>query len=264
MKAKPPKQRSRMALRSGSVTPVELSRSMQQMMRILRDFYVSLGASQKQLAEAFRTVSRGAGRLPYQMAEAVAFEIYYAAAELIDTWYRNAAYVDDVGSPRALKSKGPGSFETLATQFLPNHDPAEVEAYFVDVGLVVRLANGTLKPRRRTAVISRLNAVTLDRIAVLTHGLMATLQWNYGGRGNQQPRLERQVHAVRVPTHLLPEFNAKTKELGALYIGQLENWLSTRMTTDPKVPTSRVGVSMLAYAEDAGGTRTGKRPARRK
>ena len=36
------------------------------------------------------------------------------------------------------------------------------------------------------------------------------------------------------------------------------------MTTDPKVPTSRVGVSMLAYAEDAGGTRTGKRPARRK
>ncbi len=253
-----------MALRSGSVTPVELSRSMQQMVRILRDFYLGLGATPKQLAAAFRIAATGKGRHPYLMAEAVGFEICCAASELIDTWYRVASYVDDVGSPRALKSKGPGSFETLATQFLPDHDSEDVEAYFVDVGLVVRLANGTLKPRRRTAVISRLNAVTLDRIAVLTHGLMGTLQWNYGGRGNQQPRLERQVHAVRVPTHLLPEFNAKTKELGALYIGQLENWLSTRVTMDPKVPTSRVGVSMLAYADDGGGTRTRKRPARRK
>lgn len=224
---------------------------MAQMQRLLWTFYRDIGATPRQMRSAFTAAARHDGRPPYRMSEAVAFEILHRASELIDAWYREAAYVDDVGAPRALPRSGPSSFETLATRFLPDHAPDDVAAYFTDVGLVVRLANGALKPHRRTAVISRLNAVTLDRVAVLTHGMLGTLLWNYHRRGSDQPRLERQVHTTRLPVALLPEFNAKSKEIGGLLIGQLEAWLASRLTGSAKgQPTARVGVSLLAYVEE--------------
>ncbi|HTR78882.1 MAG TPA: DUF6502 family protein, partial [Gemmatimonadaceae bacterium] len=214
------------------------------MQRLLWTFYRDIGATPRQMKSAFLAAARGGGRRPYRMSEAMAFEILHRAAELIDTWYREAAYVDDVGVPRALPLSGPMSFETLSRRFLPEHAPADVARYFADVGLVVRLANGTLKPRRRTAVISRLNAATLDRVAILTHGMLGTLLWNYGGRGADQPRLERQVHATQVPIELIPEFNAKSKEIGGLLVGQLDAWLAARLpAASMNSRTARVGVS---------------------
>ena len=243
--------RSRTALKSGSVTPEELARSMEQMQRLLWTFYRDIGATPRQMKAAFTAAARNGGRRPYRMSEAVAFEILHRAAELTDAWYREASYVDDVGAPRALPLRGPNSFESLSTRFLPDHAPADVAAYFADVGLVIRLANGSLKPRRRTAVISRLNAATLDRVAILTHGMFGTLRWNYGRRGTDQPRLERQVHTTQLPVALLPEFNAKSKEIGGLLVGQLDAWLAARLANAAKDQlTARVGVSLLAYVEE--------------
>lgn len=258
------KPRSRTALKSGSVTPEELVRSMEQMQRLLWTFYRDIGATPRQMKAAFSTAVREGGRRPYRMSEATAFEIFHRAAELIDAWYREAAYVDDVGAPRALPVIGPNSFETLSRRFMPDHSPEEVAAYFAEVGLVVRLSNGTLKPRRRTAVISRLNAATLDRVAVLTHGTLGTLLWNYGRRGSDQPRLERQVHTTQLPIELLPEFNAKSKEIGGLLVGQLAAWLASRLSSAATgQPTARVGVSLLAYVEESGPRKNaGKRPSR--
>ena len=259
------KQRSRTALRSGSVTPAELSHSMEQMQRLLWDFYRGLGGTPKQMQAAFRSAARNAGKHPFRMAEAAGFEIVKATADLMEAWYREAVYVDDVGEPLALRPMGEHSFETLSRRFLPDHSPLEVCKFFADLGLVVRLSNGTLKPRRRTAVISSLNAVTLDRVAVLMQGLLGTLQWNYGGRGTQQPRLERQVHATHVPLELLPEFNAKAKELGALLIGQLDNWLAARLRKDESdKPTARIGVSLLAYVEESESPRRSTRKVARR
>jgi hypothetical protein len=249
--ARRPSPRSRTALRSGSVTPEELTRSMEQMHRLLWTFYRDIGASPRQIKAAFTAAALNGGRRPYRMSEAVAFEIFHCAAELIDAWYREAAYVDDVGAPRALPFVGPNSFETLSVRFLPDHAPSDVAAYFADAGLVVRLANGALKPRRRSAVISRLNAATLDRVSILTDGMLGTLLWNYGRRGSDQPRLERQVHVTRLPVELLPEFNAKSKEIGGLLTGQLNAWLAARLGTAARdQPTARVGVSLLAYVEE--------------
>jgi len=249
--ARPPPKRSRTSLTSGSVTDEELFASMEQTLRLLTGFYRRLGAKRSAMKAAFLQAQRTADRRPYRMAEARAFEIFRSAGELLDAWYREAAYVDDVGAPRALALRGPDGFEGLARRFLPDHDPRQVAEFFADEGIVARLASGLLKPHRRTALINRLNAVTLDRVAVLAHGLLGTLHWNHGGRGTEQPRLERQVHATRVPLALIPEFNAKTKEAGALLIGQIENWLAARRSSiRTDAPTARVGVSLVAYVEE--------------
>ena len=257
--------RSRTALKSGSVTPEELVRSMEQMQRLLWTFYRDIGATPRQMKAAFSAAARDGGRRPYRMSEAAAFEIFHRAAELIDAWYREAAFVDDVGVPRALPLLGPSSVETLSRRFMPDHSPEEVAAYFAEVGLVVRLANGTLRPRRRTAVISRLNSATLDRVAILTHGMLGTLLWNYGRRGSDQPRLERQVHTTQLPVELLPEFNAKSKEIGGLLVGQLEAWLASRLSSaSTNQPTARVGVSLLAYVEQPEARKNARQKAARK
>ena len=225
---------------------------MEQTLRLWTGFYRRIGAKRTSMKAAFAKAQRNADRQPYRMSEARAFEIFRSAGDLIDTWYREAAYVDDVGAPRALALRGPDGFEALARRFLPDHDPDQVAKFFTDEGIVARLATGLLKPHRRTALINRLNAVTLDRFAVLTHGLLGTLLWNHGGRGAEHPRLERQVHATRVPLELIPEFNAKTKEAGALLIGQIENWLAARQSSmAADAPTARVGVSLVAYVEES-------------
>jgi len=225
---------------------------MEQTLRLLTGFYRRIGAKRAAMKAAFAKAQRNADRQPYRMSEARAFEIFRSAGELLDAWYREAAYVDDVGAPRALALRGADGFEALARRFLPEHDPGQVAQFFTDEGIVARLASGLLKPHRRTALINRLNAVTLDRVAVLTYGLLGTLLWNHGGRGVEQPRLERQVHATRIPLELVPEFNAKTKEAGALLIGQIENWLAARLSAIPTdAPTARVGVSLVAYVEES-------------
>lgn len=250
--ARRPLKRSRTSLTSGSVTDEELFTSMEQTFRLLTGFYRQIGAKRAAMKAAFAQAERNADRQPYRMSEARAFEILRSASELLDAWYREAAYVDDLGVPRALALRGPDGFEGLARRFLPDHDPGQVAQFFTDEGIVARLASGLLKPHRRTALINRLNAVTLDRVAVLAHGLLGTLLWNHGGRGTEQPRLERQVHATRIPLALVPEFNAKTKEAGALLIGQIENWLAARLSSLPaKTPTARVGVSLVAYVEES-------------
>jgi hypothetical protein len=250
MAARRPK-RSRTTLTSGSVTEAELFASMEQTLRLWTGFYRRIGATPRSMRAAFAKAQRQAARQPYRMSEAKAFEIFRSAGDLIDAWYREASYVDELGAPRALPLTGANSFETLARRFLPEHEPERVAAFFTEEGVVACLASGLLKPHRRTAVINRLNAVTLDRFAVLTHGTLGTLLWNHGGRGTEQPRLERQVHATRVPVELLPEFNARAKEFGALAISQMENWLAGRQTSGPNARTARVGMSLVAYVEES-------------
>ena len=225
---------------------------MEQTLRLWMGFYRQIGATQKSMRAAFAAADKNAARKPYRMSEAKAFEIFRSAGDLIDTWYREANYVDDVGIPRVLPLHGPNGFETLSKRYLPDHSPEEVARFLADVGVVTRLANGGLKVHRRTPLIHQLNAVTLDRYAVLTHGLSETLLWNFGGRGHAQPRLERQVHATHLPVGLIPEFNAKTKEVGALAIGQIENWLASRnQPASPSSATARVGVNLVAYVEES-------------
>ena len=225
---------------------------MEQTLRLWMGFYRQIGATRKAMRVAFAQASKNVLRQPYRMSEAKAFEIFRSAGDLIDTWYREASYVDEVGMPRVLPLHGPNCFEALSKRYLPDHAPEEVADFLTDVGVVTRLANGDLKVHRRTPLIHQLNAVTLDRYAVLTHGLSETLLWNFGGRGHAHPRLERQVHATHLPVELIPEFNAKTKEIGALAIGQIENWLASRNSpASPSAATARVGVNLVAYVEES-------------
>ena len=98
------------------------------------------------------------------------------------------------------------------------------------------------------------------------HGALGTLRWNCGGRGTEQPRLERQVHVAHFPIARLAEFNAKAKEIGALAISQLENWLVTRQKPElPSASTARVGVNLVAYVEAPARTRQSPpKPARKR
>ena len=253
---------SRTTLTLSSVTPQEVLRSMEQVYRIWFDFYRRIGATPAMMKRAFAASLHEAPRRPYRMAEAEAFEILRSAGDLIDAWYRDAAYLDDVGMPRALPVTGASSFETLARRFLPEHAPAEVAAYFLDVGVVVRVGSGLLKPRRRTAIISQLNAMTLDRVAVQTHGLLKTLSHNYGGRGSKPPRLERQVYVTHLPVELIPEFDARAKELGALLVNQMESWIGARAMDRTRTrSTARAGLSFNAYVEP---NEHARKPARRR
>ena len=222
---------------------------MEQTQRLWCDFYRRLGATPRLMRFAFSTAARQSTRRAYRLDEAKAFEIFQATAELTEAWYRQASYVDELGAPRAIPMSGPISLETLIRRFLPDRSPSEVVRFFSETGLVVRLANGRFRPRRRTALIARLNAITLDRFAVQLHALYGTMRWNYLDHGTQPTRLDRQVHITQLPLDLVPAFNAKVKELGALFIDQLELWVAARTPQARREPSVRAGATLVAYVD---------------
>lgn len=233
-----------------AVTAAQRNRALEQMLRILFEFMFTVGATPREVRAAFGTALRNAAKRPYRMAEAQEFEILRGAADLLAAWYSHASLVDEVGTPLPLPRSGTQSLESLLARYLPEHPPGQVIELLVGEGILAALPNGTYRPLRRTALVPRLNGMTLDRMAVILQGLLGTVAWNYRDRGHRDTRLERQVHATRLPAELLPEFEAMVKQSAGSLIDRVESWISTRQVPVGRTKASvRAGVSLFSYVE---------------
>lgn len=231
------------------ISAVDRSRTLEQIFRILCEFGFELGASRRDLRREFATALLASSRRPYRMSEARGFDLWHQAGELLAAWYGQPALVDDTGQPRPLPLDGSLSVESLVRDYLPEHSPAAVIEVLLDEKILVRLPNGLCRPVRRSAFIPRMNGMTMDRIAVLLRGLLATIVWNHSGRRGPL-RMERQAHASHLPIDKIPEFEAMVKQLATLLADQVDVWMSSRQAAGSrKTRTARVGVHLFSYLE---------------
>ena len=253
---------------AGAITPAQRNRALEQMQRIVFDFMITIGATPKEIRSASAAALRNVKRRPYRMSEAQEFEIFRGAADLLAAWYSHAALLDDVGVPRPLPLSGPQSVESLITRYLPEHPPAQVIELLTAEGIIAALPNGGFRPLRRTALVPRLNGMTLDRMAVLLRGLLGTVAWNYRDRGSRHTRFERQVQTTHLPIEKIPEFDAMLEQAAGSLIDRVDNWLSQRHVPEStKGQTAHVGVSLFSYVENnerKGRARTVTKRRRRK
>ena len=232
------------------VAAAHRNRALEQMLRIICEFALSLGCKRRDIRREFATALSGATRRPYRMSEATGFELWHNAGELLAAWYGQPALVDDTGLPRPLPLKGSLSVESLVTTYLPDHSATDVIEVLLDEEIIVRLPNGLYRPIRRSAFVPRLNGMTIDRIAVLLQGLVTTLGWNHADRRGRPTRLERQAHASHLPIDRIPEFEALVKQLATLLADQVDVWMSSRQAPGSRrTRTARVGVSLFSYVE---------------
>lgn len=235
---------------SRGIEAVDRNRTLEQMLRILCEFGFELGASRGDLRREFASALAGAPRRPYRMAEAKGFDLWHQAGELLAAWYGQPALVDQTGSPRPLPLEGPLSVESMIRTYLPEHSAGDVVEVLLNEKVLVRLPNGLYRPVRRSAFIPRMTGMTMDRIALLLRGLLATIVWNHAGRRGRLKHLDRQAHASHLPIDKIPEFEAMVKQLATLLADQVDVWMSSRQAAGSrKTRTARVGVHLFSYVE---------------
>ena len=135
-------------------------RMLEQLFCVVMEFAHRQGLSATEASQAFRRAQRQVKRSPYRLADADHFETMLQISELLATWYREAAFLDESGTPRPLPLSGNKSFTTLARRYLPDYRPEHVAGMMVSEKLLEPRANDTVVPRRRAAILS--SAVMLN------------------------------------------------------------------------------------------------------
>ena len=237
---------------------------LEQLFSVVMEFAHRQGLSASESSQAFMRAQRQVKRSPYRLADADHFETFLQISELLATWYREAAFLDESGAPRPLPLAGSKSFTTLVRRYLPDYR-AEHVAYMMVNEKLLEIRGDALVPRRRTAMFAKQNPMTLDRIPVLVRGLMGTVAHNASDAGRAQgTRCERSTTVARLPVDLIPAFNENVKLWAQSLLDKTDSWARQRELPEQSTGgrrTARVGVEVFAYIE-ANKSLPGRRPRR--
>jgi len=243
-----------------------IGRMLQQLFCVVMEFARHQGLSVKECSHAFARAKRQVARLPYRPADADQIETLLQISELLATWYRDAAFLDESGAPRPLPVSGTKSFATLARRYLPEYRPEQVAKMMVREKLLEPRGDEYLVPRRRAAMFSKPNPMMLDRIPVLVHGLMTTVAHNASESGRTHgTRCERSTAVARLPVELIAEFNENVKIWAQALLDRTDAWARQRELPEGTLSRrrrARVGVEVFAYVEPTGG-RSARHPRER-
>ena len=228
-------------------------RMLEQIYRVIFEFAGDFGVNRPTALRAFRKAEKTAATSPYRLHQAVHFQTLLQISEILGAWYREPAYLNEIGDPRPLPIAGAKSFASLARRFLPQFRPREIADILIAERLLERDPRGEVVPLRRTAVFANANTMMLDRIPALLRGLSSTLCHNTRPASEQRhTRCERGTTIDRLPVELIPAFNAHVKKLAQSLLNQTDTWADQRELPrgmKSRKAAARVGVEVFAFVE---------------
>ena len=228
-------------------------RMLEQIFRVIFEFAQDFDLNTQSARRAFQKAARSVAKSPYRLSEAVRYQTLHHIAEILDAWYREPAFLNEHGDPRALPLAGPKSFSTLARRFLPRFNPREIADILVTERLLERDSTGGVVPLRRSARFASKSALMMDRVPALVHALFSTLRHNARSSGRPpNMRCERGTLIDRLPVEQIPEFNEYVRRLTYTLLNQTDGWASQRQVPQgvkSRRRLARVGVEVFAYVE---------------
>jgi len=226
---------------------------LEQIYRVIFEFADDFGVTPQATHRAFRKAEKSAATSPYRLHQAVHFQTLLQISEILGAWYREPAYLDEIGDPRPLPVVGAKSFASLVRRFLPQFRPRDIADILISERLLERDSKGDVVPLRRTAVFANANTMMLDRVPALLRGLSSTLFYNTRPASEQRhTRCERGTTIDRLPVELIPAFNAHVKKLAQSLLNQTDAWADQRQLPEgarSRRPVARVGVEVFAFVE---------------
>ncbi len=211
------------------------------------------GLSRAQCWRAWGGAHINFGRSRSELPGAQGFATLMKIADLLAMWYRDPAFLDKAGLPRALSAAGADSFSTLAQRFLPQFEAADVMEMLIHERLLERRPNGRVLPKRRAAAFATLNPMMLERLPVLVHGLVSTLSHNTNAKSRKSgTRCDRSTHLARLPVSQLPAFHAQVKRQAQILLDNMDTWAQARVLPAKRAAglrTVNVGVEVFSFLE---------------
>jgi hypothetical protein len=225
---------------------------LEQLFCVVMEFAYAQGLSPPQAKKIFQGAQRQLRRAPYRMTVTARLRALRQIASLLETWYLEAAFLDEGGRPKPLPVAGIKSFSTLARRYLPDYQPEQLAEMMIAENLLRRSGQGLIVPHRRTASFAKPNAMMLDRMPALVHGLLSTFAHNTSEEGRRRgTRCERDSWA-QLPVELVPAFNETVKVWAQSLLDKVDAWTRRRQRPPRDHGTrrvARVGVEVFAFVE---------------
>ena len=239
-------------------------RMAEQLLSVILAFAKDQGLSRAQCRRACQNAQANIDRHRIEPGAGVRFAALLQISDILAVWYRDPAFLDKTGRPRALSLSGTDSFATLAKRFLPEFEPSEVASTLIAEQLLQRRPNRRVAPKHRAAVFATLNPMMLERIPVLVKGLVSTFGHNAEPAARKSgTRCDQSTHLARLPLELLPAFNAHVKRLAQVLLDSADSWAQPRLLSPESpasLPTANVGVEVFSFVDNDTYKPTRKRP----
>jgi hypothetical protein len=187
----------------------------------------AMGFTSEQIVEEIKTVA--ARERPSRRKAAFGNLSYWA--RVLARWAEDPRYTSEQGLPRDLPRRGQNpSFGSLVTEELPGADPEEGLRILLATGSVMRLPNGLLRWRRRTAIGHNEQIIFLDAYLRPLRALLVNLEGNLTQRVAPTAREDfvRSISGFEVAESDVVDLRRLLDTQGMMFIEMVDNWLKRR------------------------------------
>ena len=171
------------------------------------------------------------------------------AARVLQLWYSDSRFVDQLGSPRALPFAGDEpSFSSLVRAAGGDVPPGAVRAELADASSIVEAEQGYLQPVKRYFVPADVGE---ELVVGFTHIVTPVLE---GLARNTdldcvQPFIQRLAYSDRLITSAIPLFREVARDRATEFVQVIDDWLSAHEANAEVVGDDkyRVGLGVFYY-----------------
>lgn len=225
---------------------------LEQLFCVVMRFAQGQGVSPQQAKKVFRSAELRLSNPSYSLGVSPRLTALRQIAALLESWYSEAVFLDAHGWPRPLPIEGPKSFSTLARRHLPNYAPEPLVTMMLAENILSPHGDDLLVPHRRTAAFATPNAMMLERIPALVHGLLSTFAHNTNPRGRCEGTYCERDAWAELPVELLPSFQEVVKAWAQSFLDKTDAWTRRRRRSRGNhagAGTVRVGVEVFSFVE---------------
>ncbi|MBT8100660.1 MAG: hypothetical protein KJO82_12965 [Gammaproteobacteria bacterium] len=166
-------------------------------------------------------------------------------AVVLSHWHQDEDYVQQDGTPKAIRRTGRFGFDQLIAKIDIKLDPGQVLHDLQDSGALSVLRNGLLQPRMRYFVAQKNDARRILRYGLRLRDLAFTLHRNYA---ESSDLFEASAYKSHVSGRTLPVIRRMAREHGLAVLRAFDDWLA--MQTDrSQGERSRIGVGFYLFEE---------------
>jgi hypothetical protein len=184
-------------------------------------------------------------------------ERYNRAARVVGGWVRDADFCDTAGNPKVLAlqdgTENGATFAELVRRFSGDIPFRAVLDELLRVGVVEKLADGTIRLKTRAYIPESGDADRLNILGTDVSDLIATIDHNIQ-HGPADPFFQRKVMYDNIPAEALEEFRRLSGAQAQAFLERLDKWLSQRdRDTNPETTGTgrmRTGIGIYYFEEN--------------
>jgi len=212
---------------SGSIAPTGITPT--EILDPLLWLFEAVGVSRREVLAAVRALPLVKLPMPVTVVRG---RLEYWSGALI-RWATDPRFVSPEGRPRDLPfAAGDPSFSDLVALELPRERPAMCREILLAAGAIVRLPNGQLRLRERTALATGAESgvVQADEYLRPLLALLLALQRNLLGcvQGAPESAFQRAVSGFEISTRDMAQLQGFVARHGTAFLETVDDWLAHR------------------------------------